>query len=363
MTDDELVRRCRDGDRAAFNTLFARYQSRVYGLCYHHVGDFAAAHDLAQETFVRVYLDLHKLREVDAFPAWLGKVTSRVCRRAAQRGAHHRHEDIDALPESALADPRAASPAEASVDRERRATVTAAIARLSEPQRLAVTMHYIDGLSYGEIAGFLDVPTTTIRNRLHRARLQLKRGLLTMVEREFERHRLPDEFADEALHEARVVDITWQDAEVDGRPAKMAVLTLSRPDAPGLLLPIWIGAPEAAAIGSAMAGHQPPRPMTHDLLTQVLEAANASVLKVIVSDLREYVFIGTLLIDFDGAVKEIDCRPSDAIAIALREDTPIYVANRLTRREESWVPEDRLKEELGRVVIQGRQSVSGDEEE
>lgn len=362
MTDEELVRRCRDGEREAFNALVTRYQSRVYGLCYHHVGDFAAAQDLAQETFVRVFLDLHGLREEGKFPAWLGRVTARVCQRAVRRSAQHRHEDIDALPESALVDPRAESPAEASEDRERRAVVAAAIGQLSEPQRLAVTMHYMDGLSYGEIAAFLDIPTTTIRNRLHRARLQLRRGLLTMVEREFERHGLPEKFADEALHQVTVADITWHDVEHDGVPAKMPVVTLARPEAPGLVLPIWIGAPEAAAIWSAMQGKNPPRPMTHDLLTQLLAAANAKVLKVIVSDLQEYIFIGTLLIDFDGTVKEIDCRPSDAIAIALRADTPIFVADRLTRREESWVREDNLTEELGRVALEGRGDSASEEE-
>ena len=56
ISDAKLVRRCKDGDREAFNMLIRRYQHAVYGLCYHFVGDFADAQDLTQETFVRVYL-------------------------------------------------------------------------------------------------------------------------------------------------------------------------------------------------------------------------------------------------------------------------------------------------------------------
>ena len=63
ISDAELVRRCKDGDRDAFNALIRRYQHAVYGLCYHFVGDFADAQDLTQETFVRVYLTSVRRKE------------------------------------------------------------------------------------------------------------------------------------------------------------------------------------------------------------------------------------------------------------------------------------------------------------
>jgi RNA polymerase sigma-70 factor (ECF subfamily) len=78
ISDSELVRQCKDGDREAFNTLIRRYQHAVYGLCYHFVGDFADAQDLTQETFVRVYLDLHQIQHLSKFPSWLRQVATRV---------------------------------------------------------------------------------------------------------------------------------------------------------------------------------------------------------------------------------------------------------------------------------------------
>ncbi|MBT3266880.1 sigma-70 family RNA polymerase sigma factor [Candidatus Poribacteria bacterium] len=365
MTDSELVRRCRDGDREAFNALIAKYQNRVYALCCHFAGDFAAAQDLTQETFVRVYLDLHGLREVGKFPAWLGKVTTRVCHRAMRRHARHSHEDIGGLAEAELADDAAESPADASVDSETRAVVSAAVAKLPEPQRLAVTMHYMDGLSYGEIAAFLDVPTTTIKNRLHRARLRLKEGLLTMVEREFEGHRLPEEFAEEALHEARVVDIIWSEGP-EGE--KYPVLALAPTDSPEMRLPIWVGFPEAISIHMAMTEQHPPRPMTHDLLVRVLDAANARLLKVVVSDIQDGVYMGTLLVAFGEDVKEVDCRPSDAIALAVRADLPIMIAKKVVGQEDAWTPASELGALVDRcaatnLVVTTTVAQGGDEED
>ncbi len=354
LTDVELIKLCRDGDHGAFNALVGRYQHHVYGLCSYFAGDFAAAQDLAQETFVRVYLDLHALREVGKFPAWLGQVTTRVCRRTTRRQAKHRHDDLDATPESSLVDEGAPSPAEASVESETRALVAAQVARLPEAQRLAVTMHYMDGLSYAEIAAFLDVPTTTIKNRLHRARGQLKRGLTTMVDSSSGAGRLPAGFADEILHEAAVERIVWHQADDDDGTQGMPVLALARKGKPERLLPIWVGIAEAAAIWSAMNGDPPLRPMTHDLLANVLGAANATVRRVVVSDLDDRVYKGVLLIDFDGVVKEIDCRPSDAIAIAVRTKSPILVADRLTTRDDAWAPAEEFAEALDLMVVPAR---------
>jgi bifunctional DNase/RNase len=88
--------------------------------------------------------------------------------------------------------------------------------------------------------------------------------------------------------------------------------------------------------------------MTNDLPLLLLEAGSGALLKVVVSDLEEKVFIGTLLVDFGGVVKEIDCRPSDAIAIAVRAEAPIFVADRLSEREDAWMPADTQGDEQDR---------------
>lgn len=92
-------------------------------------------------------------------------------------------------------------------------------------------------------------------------------------------------------------------------------------------LPIWIGHPEAAAILMKLQGASPPRPMTHDLLTEVVSELKAEVLRVTVTELRENTYFAKITIVHDGQELDIDSRPSDAIALAVRCEAQIFVAD------------------------------------
>jgi bifunctional DNase/RNase len=89
-------------------------------------------------------------------------------------------------------------------------------------------------------------------------------------------------------------------------------------------LPIWIGAAEADAIAVKLQGVSVPRPMTHDLLYTIVDALGASINSIIVSDLKNDTFFAKVVINVDGGQMEVDSRPSDAIALAVRVDAPIY---------------------------------------
>jgi bifunctional DNase/RNase len=89
-------------------------------------------------------------------------------------------------------------------------------------------------------------------------------------------------------------------------------------------LPIWIGHPEAAAILMKLQGANTPRPMTHDLVTDMLEKLEARVIRIAVTELRENTFYAVVTVAVDGSEIEIDSRPSDAIALAVRSDAPIF---------------------------------------
>src|SRR3954452_1086356 len=91
-------------------------------------------------------------------------------------------------------------------------------------------------------------------------------------------------------------------------------------------LPIWIGHPEAAAILMKLQGNESPRPMTHDLFAHVLDELDAKVVRISVTDLRENTFYAKITLQRDGDTIEVDSRPSDAIALAVRCDAPIYAA-------------------------------------
>jgi len=91
--------------------------------------------------------------------------------------------------------------------------------------------------------------------------------------------------------------------------------------------PIVVGVVEIFAIDRRLKGIQPPRPMTHDLLDSVIKALGATIEKIVVNDLRHHTFYATITLSLDGRTIDVDSRPSDAIALGVASNTPIYVAD------------------------------------
>jgi bifunctional DNase/RNase len=121
-------------------------------------------------------------------------------------------------------------------------------------------------------------------------------------------------------------------------------------------LPIWIGHPEAAAILMRLQGASTPRPMTHDLVTDILGQLEAQVIRIAVTELRDNTFYAQITIQRDGAEIDIDSRPSDAIALAIRaDDARIFVADEVI--EESGIEfegdEEQTEEQIARASALG----------
>ena len=111
-------------------------------------------------------------------------------------------------------------------------------------------------------------------------------------------------------------------------------------------LPIWIGHPEAAAILMKLQGANTPRPMTHDLISEMLSELEVSCTRVAVTELRENTFYALITVAVNGSEIEIDSRPSDAIALAVRSEAPIFTDDSVI--EESAIEfehEDDVNEE------------------
>jgi uncharacterized protein len=113
-------------------------------------------------------------------------------------------------------------------------------------------------------------------------------------------------------------------------------------------LPIWIGHPEAAAILMKLQGAQTPRPMTHDLLNDLLDQLDAKCERVSVTELRDNTFYASITISVNGAEIEIDSRPSDAIALAVRCSAPIFAAEEVI--DESSIEFEHEVEDQEEVV-------------
>jgi len=121
----------------------------------------------------------------------------------------------------------------------------------------------------------------------------------------------------------------------------------------GAVLPIWVGIYEANAIALEIEKVTTPRPMTHDLLKNMLLGFEANVKKVVVSELRDDTFFAVIWMERNGQVISVDSRPSDALAIALRLDCPIYVEEEVLRTSKlSQVLTDRVSSDELRKLLE-----------
>lgn len=114
------------------------------------------------------------------------------------------------------------------------------------------------------------------------------------------------------------------------------------------ILPIWVGVYEANAIALEIEKVQTPRPMTHDLLKNVLLGLEVRVQKIIVSELKDDTFYALIYVERDGEMMTIDARPSDALALALRMDCPIFVNDQVLKNSKvsSAINERTTNEQL-----------------
>ena len=118
------------------------------------------------------------------------------------------------------------------------------------------------------------------------------------------------------------------------------------------VLPIWVGVYEANAIALEIEKVSTPRPMTHDLIKTLLVGLNAALRKVVVSELKDDTFYAVIWLDRDGDMISVDSRPSDALALALRLDCPIYVEESVLKssKRDAAISDKATTEELRRLL-------------
>ncbi len=114
-------------------------------------------------------------------------------------------------------------------------------------------------------------------------------------------------------------------------------------------LPIIIGAFEAQAIALELEGISPPRPLTHDLLKSIIDNVGATVMEVVIDELRDNTFFAKIIIDVSTLQNSVDARPSDAIALAVRTGVPIYV-NEAVMKTASFIPTGEEEDETFKLA-------------
>lgn len=176
MTDAELIASTLQGNREAFTQLVLRYQGMVKGQAWYALKNWADAADVTQRVLIQAYMQLDSLRSPERFGGWLRRITINEC--SMWHRSRRENLPIEEAPASSLV-----APGTEPEDSGNNEQLLDAISRLPESGRLVVTLFYLNGMSCIDAGRFLGISPNTVKVRLHRARKQLKREMMNMVER------------------------------------------------------------------------------------------------------------------------------------------------------------------------------------
>jgi RNA polymerase sigma factor (sigma-70 family) len=364
--DAEAVRLVLAGRKEAFLTLLHPRQASVLGLCRRILGSESEAQDVAQEAALQAFLGLETLREPERFGSWLHSIAANLAHYRLRQKRRRPQLTLESLRKSSSIDTAVGSsergmdrlvdsapgPEEVRLARELHDEILKAIRGLSVANREAVVGYYLQGYSHAELAELLGVPVSTIKGRLHKGRKQLEPYLAPVARQALgiarkEQGRVEDE---------RMIEVVVEDAlkmpfdDERGLRALTAggslrelsdlveagadlhlpsIAVVLKEEGGERVLPVWMGLSEGLSIWSSIAGREMPRPMTHDLMRELLAAVDLVIESVAVVKLLERTFYGEISVKHRNGEetfdRRVDSRPSDAIALAVRLGVPIYV--------------------------------------
>ncbi len=172
MSDRNLVKQTLGGNRNAYRRLVERYRNSVYGVAISYTNDFDLAEDLAQEAFIRAYYRLDMLNDGEQFGSWLRKIVLNLCKMDFRKRKTVPLERVDVDPDTIVGS--SLPPDEALEKHENRGQVLDALKQLSQSDREAVVLYYLDGERIESVGQFMGISSAAVKMRLHRARKQLR---------------------------------------------------------------------------------------------------------------------------------------------------------------------------------------------
>src|SRR5690554_801431 len=185
QTDSQLVRKVRNDDRAAFDLLVVKYQSRVASIISRYVYDSQEVMDLTQETFIKAYRAMERFRGDSAFYTWLYRIAVNTAKNYLEARGRRPQGSADAAEAENFDDGSrlrdVASPERLLQREQLQKALSEAIAGLPEKLRSAFLLREYDGLSYEDIARILECPIGTVRSRIFRARDAVDRQLAPLL--------------------------------------------------------------------------------------------------------------------------------------------------------------------------------------
>ena len=201
--DVELIQCVLDGDDAAFSALVRKYQKSVHALAWRKIEDFHIAEEITQDTFLKAYQKLSTLKEPQSFASWLYVIAANRC-KAWLRKKRLRTQSLEGTNSAEL---EKATYSSYVIEENERAAVEAQrevvkklLAKLQESDRTVITLYYLGGMTYEEISKFLGVSVSAIKNRLYRARQQLKKEE-PMIREALENYQITPQLTEDIMRE------------------------------------------------------------------------------------------------------------------------------------------------------------------
>jgi len=330
-TDSELVVLARIGDKHAFGQLIERYTQMVKRIVLGKVLHEETAHELMQEIFLHAYLSLSHLRDDSRFKSWLYGIALNVCRSYLREqktnplsledmmgGMHYEIPDSFSM----LEDPQTLVE-----ERELQQFLFDAVQSLSPKDRAATLLFYYEELSLQEIAMTLHISMVAVKGRLHRARKQLRELLLAYMD------------IQPAQRRKTMIKMHINSVRINIQSQQRVVIL--QDEAGRRVLFIWIPQVESLVIAMGLNKITPPRPFTMQLMVNLLKATHTNVVEVRIESLKDEIFYAVVKIRNGEVEQEIDARPSDALALAVQLDSPIYIAEEVMEKAGLDIPEGK----------------------
>ena len=314
-----LVLKAQQGEESAFNQLVHKYQTLVYKTILRYVKNRADAEDMTQETLIRAFQNLHQLKEPEKFAGWLRTIAENLSKRwMSQYHEMLSWESMQYDPSYNNIQQPIPTPAEAYEAKEFSESILTTIDTLSAKNRVVVEMFYLDGLSYQEISAELKVPVTTVESRLFRARKQLKKEIIKMLEEQKEK----------ALSKVTMAKL--------GKDAEEQRSFLLLTDEAQRSLALWYDMEKRYDIDYAIGGSYR---SFYGAFQRIFDEFSLCVHQVIIEDYTE----ATLSIKRRDTQKDFRMHSADAAFLAHRAEAPIYFI-------EDFIAEMAIKDEQGELL-------------
>jgi len=353
QSDEISVTYALQGDAIAFARLIDRHAPRLKRLLLAMLGNHPEVDDLYQETVLRAFLNLEKLRDPSRFGAWIYSIAVNLAR--THRGIVSPEVTWDSDPDPIHEN---GSPEIQLIHQETVFRIHQAISDLPQAERDAIILVYLGDLSHQEAARELGTSLSAVKVRVHRGRNHLREILRNEfvpqpVKKRKEKAMLKVVIHDIVTKPREDVPPSAEEGEkkwkVFGRAGKQSVVLL-REESGVSVLPIWVGPFEAESIAIHIRKEKEHnRPLTFDLMKSLLELGQIQVKRVDIHRLHEKIFYANLVAEAGEQNGEIDCRPSDALNLAVRLGVPIFVSPEIMNTQ------SRTPDEEGGYLIDPQQ--------